>query len=303
VSTQDYRVRLDAFEGPLDLLLYLIRRAEVDITDIPISALTDQYLEHLAELDREHVRIDIELAGEFLVMAATLMEIKSQMLVPRAPGDGASDGEERPAIEGDPRADLVRQLLAYKKFRDLADGLERRREEWARRVPASAAGIDDDALREAMEATGEIHIDDLNLNDLVEAYRRVASMLNFERLGDHQVTYDDTPIELHAADIIDRLRRDGATVGGMPFSAIFAGRARPEMVGLFLAMLELIRRQEVRIGLSTGMDGATEIQVRLGDDPEPQAPDVVVPPRAGATETSPTETGVAASSLTQSGGA
>ena len=283
MATQDYRVRLDAFEGPLDLLLYLIRRAEVDITDIPIAALTDQYLEHLSELDREHVRVDIELAGEFLVMAATLMEIKSQMLVPRAPGaptDGAAG--EGGGVEGDPRADLVRQLLAYKKFRDLADGLERRRESWAARHPASAIGIDDDALREAMESAGEIHIEDLNLVDIVEAYRRVASMLNFERLGEHQVTYDDTPIELHAADIVDRLRREGGAA--VRFATLFEGRSRSEMVGLFLAMLELIRRQEVRIGLGAENDGQTEIEVRIHDDPDPQAPDVVVPPREARDE-------------------
>ena len=283
MATQDYRVRLDAFEGPLDLLLYLIRRAEVDITDIPIAALTDQYLEHLSELDREHVRIDIELAGEFLVMAATLMEIKSQMLVPRAPGSETDHGkDDAGAAEGDPRADLVRQLLAYKKFRDLADGLERRRDAWAKRSPASAVGIDDESLRDALESAGEIHIEDLNLNDLVEAYRRVASMLNFERLGEHQVTYDDTPIELHAADIVDRLRREGS--GTTRFASIFEGRTRSEMVGLFLAMLELIRRQEVRIGLAHVPDGNAEIEVTLHDDPEPQAPDVLVPPRESRSE-------------------
>lgn len=267
--TQDYRVRLDAFEGPLDLLLYLIRRAEVDISDIPVATITDQYLEYLSELDREHVRIDIELAGEFLVMAATLMEIKSQMLMPRPDTGGEGQGEADALPAGDPRADLVRQLLAYKRFRDLADGLERRREAWMLRAPASAAGIDGEALQAALEAAGEVHVDDLNLTDLCDAYRRVASLLNFERLGDHQVTYDDTPIELHAADILDRLRREAGERRAMEFREIFEGRPRAEMIGLFLAMLELIKRQEVRVEMGAG---ASDIRVTLTPDTLEHAP-------------------------------
>jgi segregation and condensation protein A len=281
VASQDYRVRLDAFEGPVDLLLFLIRRAEVDIHDIPVAAIADQYLEYLAELDRGHVKIDIELAGEFLVMAATLMEIKSQMLMPRPEQASGQEpgGSDAPAT--DPRADLVKQLLAYKRFRDLADGLERRRELWSKRYPATAAGIDGDALQAAIDAAaGEIHVEDLNLNDLVEAFRRVSSMLIFERLGEHQVTYDDTPIELHAADIVDRLKREVGEHGSMRFADLFTGRQRGEMIGLFLAMLELVRRQEVKIGLARRSGGEAEIEVTLAaslDSESSGLPDVVVP--------------------------
>lgn len=281
--SQDYRIRLDAFEGPLDLLLYLIRRAEVDVVDIPVATLTDQYLEYLGELDRGHIKIDIELAGEFLVMAATLMEIKSQMLVPRPPeGEGNGPRTDEVGLASDPRADLVRQLLAYKRFRDLADGLERRREEWGMRVPATAAGIDSDALQAALDASGDMHLEDLNLVDLVEAYRKVAALLNFERLGDHQVTYDDTPIELHAADILDRLRREAGPSSALGFDEIFSGRQRGEMVGLFLAMLELIRRQEIRLSLARSGDDTTKIQVSLSGSDDMFPPDVVVPAERGS---------------------
>lgn len=286
VASQDYRVRLDAFEGPVDLLLFLIRRAEVDIHDIPVAAIADQYLEYLAELDRGHVKIDIELAGEFLVMAATLMEIKSQMLMPRPENAAGHEPGGTDAPVTDPRADLVKQLLAYKRFRDLADGLERRRELWSKRYPATAAGIDGDALQAAIDAAaGEIHVDDLNLNDLVDAFRRVSSMLIFERLGEHQVTYDDTPIELHAADIVDRLKREAGEHGSMRFADLFAGRQRGEMIGLFLAMLELVRRQEVKIGLARRSDGDAEIEVTLAaslDSESSGLPDVVVPARREA---------------------
>lgn len=281
--SQDYRIRLDAFEGPLDLLLYLIRRAEVDVVDIPVATLTDQYLEYLGELDRGHIKIDIELAGEFLVMAATLMEIKSQMLVPRPPeGEGGGPRADEAGLASDPRADLVRQLLAYKRFRDLADGLERRREAWGMRVPATAAGIDSDALQAALDASGDMHLEDLNLVDLVEAYRKVAALLNFERLGDHQVTYDDTPIELHAADILDRLRREAGPENALGFDEIFSGRQRGEMVGLFLAMLELIRRQEIRLSLARASDDTTKIQVSLSGSDDVFPPDVVVPAERGS---------------------
>ncbi|MCW5767507.1 MAG: segregation/condensation protein A [Phycisphaeraceae bacterium] len=268
VIDHEYRVRLDAFEGPLDLLLFLIRRAEVDIHDIPVAAIADQYLEYLGELDRGHARIDIELAGEFLVMAATLMEIKSQLLMPRPAEDSeqvSSGGSSDEAV--DPRADLVKQLLAYKRYRDLADGLERRREEWSRRSPVSAVGIDSDALQAAVDAaSGEMHLEDVNLSDLAEAYRRVSSMLIFERLGDHQVTYDDTPIELHAADIVDRLKREAGPSGAVRFADLFAGRQHGEMIGLFLAMLELVRKQEVRLGIRHQESGEAEIEVSLSGD-------------------------------------
>src|SRR5437762_14196636 len=108
----DYQVDLDVFRGPLDLLLYLVKRQEVDICDIPIAQLTEQFLHYLGVLEL----IDVELAGDFLVMAATLMEIKSRMLLPR------SDNPEEE--ESDPRLELVRQLLEYKKFKDAAAMLE-----------------------------------------------------------------------------------------------------------------------------------------------------------------------------------
>ncbi len=266
--TIDYRVRLDAFEGPLDLLLYLIRRAEVDITDIPIAALTDQYLEYLKQIQT----IDIELAGEFLVTAATLMEIKSRMLAPAgpaseaqaaAPGSLASEGQ-------DPRAELVRQLLAYKKYRDAASALDARKQDWERRFPAGRAGIDSQRLREVIEQQqGELELEDLSLMDLVEAFGQIAASVNFDRLGEHEITDTDIPIELHAEDILDRLKREAA----MPLASLFSGRSRQEMIGLFLATLELVRRRSVRVR----QDQAGPIVVELRES-EAEPPEVVVPP-------------------------
>ena len=117
MSHEDYKVRLDVFEGPLDLLLYLIRRDELDIYDIPIETVTKQYMKYL-ELMR---MLDLNIAGDFIVMAATLMMIKSRMLLPVEERNSNQTEDDE---DNDPRWDLVRQLVEYKKFKDAAMHLE-----------------------------------------------------------------------------------------------------------------------------------------------------------------------------------
>ncbi len=252
----DYCVRLDAFEGPLDLLLHLIRRAEVEVHDIPVALIAEQYAKHLGQVDT----IDIDLAGEFLVMAATLMEIKSRLLTPQVRAMG--EGGEPHAPDEDPRADLVRQLLEYKRHRDAADALDARRATWQRRFPSGGAGFDKDAVADALLGSGDdaggageaisaalsadgLDMDDLSLLDLVSAFSQIIAAVNFDRMGDHQVRYDDTPLELHQADILDRLARE--TGGEMTLQRVFEGRTRGEMVGMFIATLELVRQRRVRV--------------------------------------------------------
>ncbi|MBL8964443.1 MAG: segregation/condensation protein A [Phycisphaeraceae bacterium] len=245
--TDDYRVTIEQFEGPLDLLLFLIRRDEVEITDIPVGRIAEQYMEFLSRIDR----IDIDAAGEFLVMAATLMEIKSRMLGPataQASGDGSPPPRE---ADEDPRAVLVRQLLEYKRFRDAASELDRRLGEWSGRFPAGSSASEDDsaAVEEGPEADEAVDLGDVGLFDLVGAFQRIMEAVNFDRLGSHQVQYDETPIELHAADIVDRLMRE-TTQGQadeVELSVVLAGRTRSEMIGLFLAVLDLVRTSRVRV--------------------------------------------------------
>lgn len=275
--TTAYRVRLDAFEGPLDLLLYLIRKAEVEISDIPIADLTDQYLSYIGDLDDRHTRIDIDMAGEFLVMAATLMEIKSRMIARFADPQSESassvacdDSELDPA---DPRAELVRQLLEYKKYRDMADGLEARKSWWEQRFPAASAGIDRDELSAAMEGLDEVDLDDVEVVDLVQAFARIIKSVNLNRLGDHEVVSDETPIELHAADIVDQLAHANPGTK-VTLRSVLMGRSRAEMVGLFLALLDLIRQQRVRVRQEDGDDGAMgEVVIEPRDDAGDIAPD------------------------------
>lgn len=261
--TAEYRVQLDAFEGPLDLLLHLIRRAEVEITDIPIASLTDQYLGYLEQIPR----VDVETAGEFLVMAATLMEIKSRVVAAEGEGrprEGPEDGDdEAGSPREDPRQELVRQLLEYKRYRDAADRLEARHEERLRRFDVAPAGVSKEELREAMEARlGDVELEDLSLPDLVAAFERIAGSINFDRVGEHEVTTDETPIELHAADIVDRLDRDGGPGRQLLLREVLEGQGRAEMIGLFLALLDLVRQGRVTFRQSqdeAGTRGEIEI--------------------------------------------
>lgn len=276
-SLDENYVRLDAFEGPLDLLLFLIRKNEVDIHDIPVASITDQYIKHLEALTApgSNQRIDIDLAGEFLVMAASLMEIKSRMLSPKPVTARATDDARD---QEDPRAQLVKQLLVYKQFRDAADALDKRGVEWSRRFPAGPALADRDSIQDAFEAMseGDAELDEIQIIDLVEAFRKIAETVNFERLGEHKVTYDDIPVELHAEDIVDRLKRHAAgerlddTSEGdeLEFKTVFTGRTRPEMVGLFLALLQLVRQQRVTFRPDPAKD---RLLLRLA------APAVVIP--------------------------
>lgn len=251
---EDYRVQLDNYHGPLDLLLYLIKRDEIDIHDIPVAHITEQYLAHI-----EHIkRLDINLAGEFLVMAATLMEIKSALLVPHE----AEEGDEAlPAAEDptDPRYELIQQLLAYKRFKDAAYQLDDRREEYAARFARKPARLSDDPEDKLVE----LDMDDISLWDLVEAFGRMMDQIGIATAR-HDVTADDTPIELHATDIVDRLEREGP----MTLQQVFEGRRRGEMLGLFLALLELARQRRLRFSQDQRQG---EIAMALRDPAEVEA--------------------------------
>jgi len=223
---QDYRIQLDTYSGPMDLLLYLIRREEVDVYDIPIARILEQYLVYVRLLEE----LDPESVGDFLVMAATLMEIKSRTLLPRnLPEEG--EGEDML----DPRADLVRQLLAYRSFREAAGELGRRAELHLRRFGRPRVDAPDD--------NGDVDLEDVQIWDLLQAFNKLMSSVGV-RPAVHEVKYDDTPITLHALDITDRLQRDGPS---LPFSKIFESRTRGQMIGLFLALLELIRQRRIRV--------------------------------------------------------
>lgn len=262
----DYHVSLDTFKGPLDLLLFLIRRAEVDITDIPIAAVTDQYLAFLEQIEE----IDIDLAGEFLVMAATLVEIKARVLEhqrTRKPGDATSPVEDLNLDASDPRYELVQQLLAYQRYRVAADTLDKRREEFALKFPVRPGSRHIAEHPESHDAGDEsprsdVELDDAHVFDLFEAYERLIESVDFSRLGEHRVQDDDTPIELHQDDLIDRLSR--AAERRITLQEAWMGRTKMDVIGLFLATLELVKQRRVLV-VQDETTGA--IMLELNADP------------------------------------
>ena len=223
-----YCVQLDIFSGPLDLLLYLVRRNEVDILDLPIARITASFLDYLEVLQM----IDLDLAGDFVVVASTLMEIKSRMVLPQP------EVEARPAAdsEDDPRSDLIRQLLEYKKYRDAAKALEERAAEWQERYPR----LTSERPSEGKDPASDF-IRDVELWDLVSALGRV---LRTQAAESHaSIRYDDTPISVYMERIEARVR----TERRVAFSSFFAGEnERSRIVGVFLAILELLRHHAYR---------------------------------------------------------
>lgn len=265
---EDYRVSLDAFQGPLDLLLFLIRRAEVDITEIAVAEITDQYLAFLSRVED----VDVEVAGEFLVMAATLIELKSRTLAPPetlgADGDtGAGRGREA----ADPGAELVAQLLAYQRFRIAAEELDLRRIEFAHRFPIKARRRDVAEEDEWAPEPVELELEDVHVMDLAGAYERIMTSIDFDRLGDHVVEMDDTPIALYQADLLDRLGR--AESHRLTLQQTFTGQTPLQRVGFFLATLELARLRRLTV-VQDDIDSAIELVLREGAEDEPEAPAV-----------------------------
>jgi segregation and condensation protein A len=275
---EDYRVSLEAFQGPLDLLLFLIRRAEVDVTEIAVAEITDQYLAFLSRVDD----VDVEVAGEFLVMAATLIELKSRSLAPPEAAEtgetSATGGDDGDAARetGDPGAELVAQLLAYQRFRIAAEELDVRRVEFAHRFAIKPRLRDAPVADEDAPEPVEIELEDVHVMDLADAYERIMTSIDFDRLGDHVVEIDDTPIALYQADLLDRL--DRADDHRLTLQQTFGGQTPVQRVGFFLATLELARLRRLRI-VQDDLDGPIELVLTAGAETE-TAPETAAETRA-----------------------
>lgn len=236
--TESYNVRLLNFEGPLDLLLHLIRREEMNIYDIPIARITEQYLEIIRDLSA----LDIDRASEFLVMAATLLGIKSRMLLPKPPKLVAE--EEAPEEGEDPREELVRQLVAYSQYKEAAQGLRQREERMAKVYTRQL-------FLEAPE--GPAPLEGLNLADLVKAFEEVLK----EEWSWREVPREEIPLREKIRELNFRISR---SPHGVRFRDLFSrGGSRLEIVVTFLALLEVIRQRRA-IAVQEGIFG--EIMIR-----------------------------------------
>jgi segregation and condensation protein A len=226
-AQEDYKVQLDVFEGPLDLLLYLIKKEELDIYNIPIEKITTQYM-HYLNLMR---MLDLNIAGEFIVMAATLMMIKSRMLLPV---EDRPDAEEE---EDDPRWELVRQLVEYKTFKDAAARLQQLELHQENVFPVGSDGA---VLLEAQDAG--LVMEDVSLFDLIAAFNEVLKKVGDDTFG--QIYADHFTV----ADKIDEILRRVKLEPKIVFQTLFtAASSRHEVVCTFLAVLELIRLRQINV--------------------------------------------------------
>ncbi len=224
----DYKIKIDVFEGPLDLLLYLIRKEEVDLYDVSIEKITGQYLEYLDTFRL----LDLDIAGEFVVMAANLIYIKSRNLLPIHQQPPEEDIEEE-----DPRWDLVRQLIEYKKFKDAAfelQKLELAQEGLIMRAPE---------VSEVSEAENVL-TSEVGIFDLIRALHGILERLE-RKQQDLSEIFEENFTVSEKIDHIVNLIRPGQAIG---FSDLFVSAAgRTEIVVTFLALLELIRLKQVRV--------------------------------------------------------
>ncbi len=250
------KVQLEIFEGPLDLLLHLIKKNEVSITDIPIATITEQYLATMELMQS----LNLDMAGEFLVMAATLIHLKSRMLLPA--GDEEPDEDEGV----DPRAELIKRLLEYQRYKDAAAALEQR-EVLTRDVFIRASA--------PVEEAGPREFREVSVFELLGALKRVIDRLPKDTV--HEVTLEKITVREKMALLLDTLRNTSRVL----FESLFAGvKTRIEIIVTFLAMLELVKVRAIRIfqeqpgdeiviEAAAGMDEAAE-QVVLDEIEEKQ---------------------------------
>ncbi len=219
-----YQVRLEIFEGPLDLLLHLIHKNELDILNIPIALITEQYLDYLKLMKV----LNLDVAGEYLLMASTLLYIKSKMLLPTPSEEREEEGE-------DPRAELMRRLLEYQKYKEAASELEKRpmldRDVFIR---STSSEREDSEEEERLEAS---------LFELVEAFRSILERVKTEPF--HEVILDRFTVEEKVQEILSLLQREKRS---MAFHLLFPEEAsRRVIIITFLALLELVKMKLVRI--------------------------------------------------------
>jgi len=231
-----YKIRLELFEGPLDLLLYLVKKDHLNIYDIPIAKVTEQYLQYLDLMKF----LDLNIAGEFLVMAATLMQIKSKMLLPALEAENVQEEE-------DPRAELVKRLLEYEKFKEIAENLRQRELEQREVFKRPKVEINKEEL-----GSKEVYFD-ASIFDLINAFSK--ALEEIPKNVFYEVIKDEFTVEEKVHDILHLL----LVTESVTLSSLF-GKAKNklEIIVVFLAILELIRMKEI-LALQKGL--FEEIQI------------------------------------------
>jgi segregation and condensation protein A len=243
-----YQVELDVFEGPLDLLLHLVKKHELSILDIPIAFVTEKYLEYLDAM----AGLDIDVAGEYLLMAATLCHIKSRELLPSPEpleDEGEGTGEPGEEVEVDPRADLIKRLLEYQKYKEAAEQLGQRpvvgRNVWGRGTPT------EDAVSEGVDTEAIAPLAPFPVHKLIEAFDRVMRQAKVKVA--HNVLIDRLSVSQKISELTDRLETEGRFAFTSMFSFLRDGQPRTheeikhEAVVTFLALLEMAKLRLISV--------------------------------------------------------
>lgn len=228
-----YKVKIDAFEGPLDLLLHLINRLEIDIYDIPVAEITEQYLIYIHTMNE----LELDVASEFLVMAATLLAIKSKMLLPKyEEEDGAEDFEM--GLEEDPRDELVEKLIEYRKYKEAASELKSREAERGLIFTKAPSDLSD-YTKEMNQEKRDL---DVSLYDMLAAFQKLLRRKKLQKPLATKVTRQEIPIEKRMEEIITVLQMGKHR---MNFFDLFPYEDKEHIVVTFLAILELMKRNEL----------------------------------------------------------
>ncbi|WP_071460020.1 segregation/condensation protein A [Bacillus massilinigeriensis] len=228
-----YNIKIEAFEGPLDLLLHLINRLEIDIYDIPVSQITDQYLIYIHAMKE----LELDVASEYLVMAATLLAIKSKMLLPKH--EEEEDYQEFEE-ETDPREELVEKLMEYKRYKEAAVELKMLEQERGLVYTKPPSDLSQFA-EEEKNSNGKL---DVSLYDMLGAFQKLLRRKKLQKPATAKITRQDIPIEKRMEEIVSSLIKTG---GRKKFHELFPSMEREQLVVTFLAILELMKRKEIMV--------------------------------------------------------
>jgi segregation and condensation protein A len=229
-----YKVKIDAFEGPLDLLLHLINRLEIDIYDIPVAQITEQYLEYIRAMSE----LKLDVASEFLVMAATLLAIKSKMLLPKH--EEVYEEETDFSYEEDPRDELVERLIEYRKYKEAAQDLKQLEEERGLMFTKPPSDLSDFAKEKPSEKLGL----NVSLYDMLAAFQKLMRRKKLQRPMATKIARQEISIEKRMEEILVDLKK---FKGRRNFNELFPIALKEHIVVTFLAILELIKRKEIDV--------------------------------------------------------
>lgn len=230
-----YQVKIDAFEGPLDLLLHLINRLEIDIYDIPVAQITEQYLSYIKTMNE----LKLDIASEFLVMAATLLAIKSKMLLPKHE-EVLDEPNDEISYEEDPRDELVERLIEYRKFKEAAHDLKSLEEERGLMYTKPPSDLSDFSKEKQPEKT-ELNV---SLYDMLAAFQKLLRRKKLQRPMATKIARQEISIEKRMTEIMVELKQ---LKGRKSFNDLFPYPDKEHIVVTFLAILELIKRKEIDV--------------------------------------------------------